>query len=101
MIDAFVERVEFESKFLKLAGFLVPEGGAFALDDELVLIFGDGLSELIVDRNVHRLRGELIYSEDFDEFALVLPHLEVATVSFFLLDFFEEIDPRKGHFCVQ
>ncbi len=55
MVDAFVQRVEFEPKSLELAGFFVSESGAFALDDKFMLILCDRLSELIVDRNVHGL----------------------------------------------
>lgn len=101
MVDAFVEGVQFESEHLEFGGFLVPESSAFALDDEPVLVFGDGLSELIVHRNVHGLGSEFVDPEHLDETAFVFPHLEVATVPFLLLGLLKETALREGHFGVE
>jgi hypothetical protein len=101
VIDAFVQGVQFESQHLEFGRFLVPESSPFALDDEPVLIFGNGLSKLIVHRNVHRLGSEFVDPEHLDETALVLPHLEVATVPFLLLALLKETALREGHFGVE
>ncbi len=101
MINSLVEGVEFEPESLEFGGFLVPESSALALDDEPVLVLGDGLSELIVDGNIHRLGSEFVDSEHLDETAFILPHLEVATVSLVLLSLLKEIAPREGHLGVE
>ena len=52
-------------------------------------------------RNVHGLRSEFVDPEHLYETALVLPHLEVATVPFLLLAFLKKTALREGHLSIE